>query len=96
MSTNAPFVTVDLGLAAFLYAIGHPIEVAALERDRKQFEFPAVAECDVDGYYKGAPVSARAYFSAIRDVKSLIHRPAGRSANPNTEVRHAQPLPIKR
>jgi len=88
---NRPFVTVDLGLASFLYALGHKIEVTDLGRDRRQFEFSPEAERDVDGYFKGQSIPARPFFSAIRDVKALVKRPAARSTNPNSEPTHAHP-----
>lgn len=71
--TSADFETTDLGLAAFLVAQGHALrDVGGMSGGRRVFRFATDAREEAPGFYTGAPVPARAYANALRDLKALI------------------------
>lgn len=76
-----PVRTTDLGLASFLYALGHKIEISQVTPTQREFTFPPEAAADEQAYFQGGAINARLYYAALRDVKVLLHRPIAR-ANP--------------
>jgi hypothetical protein len=65
------FRTTDLGRAAFLVVKGHQLR-AVVGRGRRSFVFAYSAAEDAASYYLGAVIPARAFASAIRDLKALL------------------------
>jgi hypothetical protein len=96
---ETPVTTVELGMAAWLYALGHPVTVTDVPntRNQKQFEFPAAAAADIGKFYANGAISASAYYAALRDVKAVVFQPTQssrkfQSPNSNPEVRpHDRP-----
>ncbi len=73
LTAPPPYATPDLGQAAFLVALGHPLQgVEPVNDRRKRFVFPAAAQEAAERYYQNVPIPARAYFNAVRDLKALI------------------------
>ncbi len=72
--TNAlEFQTTDLGTAAFLLTRGLPLlGISAGDGRRSMFHFPESAQEIAHDYYRNAPVPARAFFNAIRDLKATV------------------------
>jgi hypothetical protein len=72
------FMTPDLQLAAYLVALGHPVERVERERHPKVFVFGDVAEQDISSYYRGTrPVPPQPLFQAYRRLNHLLFaRPA--------------------
>ena len=78
---SAPVKTTDLGLASYLYALGHKLTVSEVTPTQRQFTFPPEAATDEQAYFGGVSVNARLFFAAIRDVKVMVHRPIPRSTD---------------
>jgi hypothetical protein len=67
------FETADLGLAAFLVALGYQLrDVGGVTGGRRVFRFSIEARGSAPAFYTGASVPARAYANALRDLKALI------------------------
>ncbi len=67
------FQTSDLGLAAFLVSRGHALlDVGTVGGGRKVFHFAPEVHEEAKGFYQNAPVPARAFANALRDLKALI------------------------
>jgi len=65
--------TTDPNQAAFLLAHGH--EIRAVEGDRwRCFVFDRAAAADAERYHDDAPVPARRFARAMRDIRTLLHR----------------------
>ncbi len=70
---NDEYSTSDLGLAAFLLALGHPLlDLRGSPGHPRSFVFPVAAAAAAPSYFAGATVEARKYAAAIRDLKGLI------------------------
>ena len=67
------FQTRDFPLAAFLITLGYPLKETKCVGTSLLFCFPPPAADVAPLYIQGERVSARAYYSAIKDLKSLIH-----------------------
>ena len=67
------FQTRDFPLAAFLITLGYPLKETKSIGTSLLFCFPPDAYDAAPLYIQGERVSARAYYSAIKDLKSLIH-----------------------
>ncbi len=66
------FGTTDLSVAAFLLSTGVPLQgIEPLNGQRKVFLFPAEGRDAAEAYYQNATVPARAFASALRDLKAL-------------------------
>ena len=92
MSTDL-YITTDLGCAAFPFALGHEPNISDAAPGRKQFQFPSEAAADAAGFYGNAPIPARLYFAALRDLKAMLYLPAPRrtNSNRNEAPTHANP-----
>ena len=67
------FQTSDLSLAAFLLSRGHALlNVGTVGGGRKVFHFPPDVHEEARTFYQNAPVPARAFANALRDLKALI------------------------
>ena len=67
------FETSDLSLAAFLLSRGHALlDVGTVGGGRKVFHFPPEVHEEARAFYQNAPVPARAFANALRDLKALI------------------------
>ncbi len=76
---DSEYSTSDLGLAAFLLALGHPLQDLRGSPGRpRTFVFPVAAAAAAPSYYAGATIEARRYASAIRDLKGLLAQGGGR------------------
>jgi len=72
------YSTSDLGLAAFLLALGFPLlDLRGSPGRPRVFVFPVAAAANATRYFAGATVEARRYAAAIRDLKGLVAQ-AGR------------------
>ena len=67
------FQTRDFPLAAFLITLGFPLKETKSVGTSLLFCFPPDAYDAAPLYIQGERVSARAYYSAIKDLKSIIH-----------------------
>jgi len=67
------FRTRDFSLAAFLITLGFPLKETKSVGTSLLFCFPPAAADAAPLYIQGERVSARAFYSAIKDLKSLIH-----------------------
>jgi hypothetical protein len=68
------FATHDLGVAAFLVALGHRmLRLDGHSGQRRAFVFEPAAGPIASEFYSGALVSARAYSLAIRDLKARLY-----------------------
>ena len=67
------FRTRDFPLAAFLITIGFPLKETKSVGTSLLFCFPPPAADAAPRYIQGERVSARAYYSAIKDLKTVIH-----------------------
>lgn len=67
------FRTRDFSLAAFLITLGFPLKETKSVGTSLLFCFPPDAADATPLYIQGERVSARAFYSAIKDLKSLIH-----------------------
>jgi hypothetical protein len=64
--------TTDPHQAAFLLALGHPVR--AVDGDRwRRFIFDASAAEDAARFHDDAPVPARRFVRAQRDIRALLH-----------------------
>jgi hypothetical protein len=73
---STEYQTTDLGLAAFLVTLRHPLTgLGGTGGGRRTFHFPAEARRDAAAYYQKALVPARDYFTAVRDLKALVLQP---------------------
>lgn len=69
------FQTTDMALGAFLLARGHELRaVRSITERQRMFVFGIDAEGDAESYYRNAPIPARAYAAALRDIKTLLHQ----------------------
>ncbi len=65
--------TSDLNVAAFLIALGHSLtSTARLDQRRVEFGFGAEARQDAARYFAGGSVPARAFATALRDLKAAL------------------------
>ena len=67
------FRTRDFPLAAFLITLGFPLKETRNKGTSLLFCFPPPAVDAAPLYIQGERVSARAYYSAIKDLKTVIH-----------------------
>lgn len=67
------FRTRDFPLAAFLITLGYPLKETKSVGTSLLFCFPPPAVDAAPRYIQGERVSARAYYSAIKDLKTVIH-----------------------
>ena len=67
------FQTRDFSLAAFLMTLGFPLLGTRRRGSSLIFCFPSTAADAAPGYLRGEKVSARAFYSSVKDLKSLIH-----------------------
>ncbi len=66
------YVTTDLYIAAYLVTTGLPLlRIDGPER-RKWFVFPSEAEEEARAYFNGVSVPARAFTSAVQDLKTQL------------------------
>ncbi len=62
----------DLGLAAYLVALGYPLVRVVGSNGRKDFVFAGVPQETIYGFYNGQDqISARQLLNALRDLKGL-------------------------
>jgi hypothetical protein len=84
------YITSDTNIAAYLTARGHTMQSVRMDDGRCVFEFTADAGSDAEAYFRNAPISARLFAAALRDLKGLIARERARSGNlqitPSREV----------
>ncbi len=76
MSTleQAEFQTHDLGQAGFLLTRGLPLlRILPGDGRRRVFCFPGSAREVAALYFQNAPVPARTFFNATRDLKAMVH-----------------------
>ncbi len=63
----------DLGLAAYLVALGYPLVRVVGSNGRKDFVFAGVPDEVVFSFYSGKDVvSARLLLGALKDLKGLV------------------------
>jgi hypothetical protein len=76
MTTLEEFATTDLAQAAYLVALGFPLQqVRRAEAGRRcTFVFPSEAQEVAGEFFRNASIPARAYAHAIRDLKALVCR----------------------
>ncbi len=67
------FQTRDFPLAAFLITLGFPLKETKSVGTSLLFCFPPPAAAAAPLYIQGERVSARAYYSSIKDLKTVIH-----------------------
>jgi len=67
------FRTRDFPLAALLITLGFPLKETKSVGTSLLFCFPPPAADAAPLYIQGERVSARAYYSAIKDLKTIIH-----------------------
>jgi len=67
------FQTRDFPLAAFLMTLGFPLLGTESRGNSLLFCFPPTAADAAPRYLQGEKVPARAFYAAVRDLKSLIH-----------------------
>lgn len=73
MKQDDSFNTHDLNVAGFLLAKGFPlVRIESAGGFRKTFCFPLDAREVADQFYSDAPVPARSFANAIRDLKARV------------------------
>ncbi len=75
------FQTRDFSLAAFLITLGFPLKETRSRGTSLLFCFPSTAADAAPRYLQGEKVQARAFYAAIKDLKSLIHNRREASIN---------------
>ena len=80
------FRTRDFPLAAFLITLGFPLKETKSVGTALLFCFPSDAYNAAPLYIQGERVQARAFYSAIKDLKTVIHnsREARQENNENS------------
>ncbi len=66
--------TSDFGAAAYAVALGYAIDLVTIGPGKYEFRFPAEAQSAIDGYFRNAPIPARSYSAAMRDLRTLLNR----------------------
>ncbi len=75
MTTTDDYETTDLNQAAFLLTRGHALlAVRGSPGERRTFVFPHESRVEALTFYQGATVPARAYTSALNDLKTLLRQ----------------------
>jgi hypothetical protein len=67
------FQTRDFPIAAFLKARGHRLLATSRQRNSLVFHFPASAKADALLYFNDSAIPCRSFYTAIKELKSLIH-----------------------
>jgi hypothetical protein len=99
MSTTpaTPYATASIPEAAFLIVRGHPLRAIQPSPDDprlRAFVFDAPAATDAPLYDQGAPVSARRFFEAVKELRIALFPRALRRAPARPTPRrspHAHP-----
>jgi hypothetical protein len=86
-SQSPPYRTSDLGTASFLMSHGCAIQQIEGIAGRSVFVFAPDAAALAESYDRGAVISARSFYAALKDLKRLVHRHA-----PNSQI-HTSPEP---
>lgn len=72
--------TKDLGCAAYLYALGFDLDNVLKEKGLSTFIFQDNKEKTLEqshkNYYRGGTIKANAYWSATKQLKTIIHEGA--------------------
>ena len=85
------FQTRDFPLAAFLMTVGFPLLETKPKGTSLLFCFPSTAADAAPRYLQGEKVPARAFYAAVRDLKSVIHN--RREARMNMQEKNEENRP---